>query len=63
MASQSCILACAVDMQQDCSPSCLKICLMRPPLAFAKCSGTVPRLLFLPPYWILRAPTPTFCLR
>ena len=43
------------------APSCLRMCLIRPPLALAKCSGTVPFLLLRPPYFILRAPTPRFC--
>lgn len=34
---------------------------MRPLLARAKCSGTVPFLLLRPPYCRLNAPTPMFC--
>ncbi len=34
---------------------------MRPLLARAKCSGTVPFLLLRPPYCLLNAPTPMFC--
>lgn len=41
--------------------TCLRMWRMRPLLARAKCSGTVPFLLLRPPYCRLKAPTPMFC--
>ena len=45
------------------SSSCCRMCLMSPPAAFAKCSGTVPFRLLRPPNIRLMAPTPKSCLR
>ena len=42
--------------------TCFKMCLMRPLLALAKCSGTAPFRLLRPPYCRENSPTPMFCL-
>lgn len=42
--------------------TCFRMCLMRPLLALAKCSGTAPFRLLRPPYCRANSPTPMFCL-
>jgi len=49
-------------IDDDTHLTCFRMCLMRPLLALAKCSGTAPFLLLRPPYCLENSPTPMFCL-